>query len=240
MARKALTYEQVKTLAAPLAAQYGVPLPLIVAIASHESGGFCPWATRGEPHLGDASIGLMQVLYSTAKASGYTGSIGAWNDTTNTGTGLYDPATNLRYGTKFFASLLKSTGGDVERAVSAYNAGLGNAHRVTVPTRFCLAWKSTAPKTGRTLDRDCAKIHTAQPGEFGNQPYVNTIMSLARAYGFVASDGGSAIPGASQGAGTPSTSTKSGATFFVLNTALLVAAAAVVGIIWLAQRVRHP
>lgn len=239
MARKPLTLEQVKTLAAPLAAQYGVPLPVVLAIAAHESGGFCGWATRGEPHLGDASIGLMQVLYSTAKANGYTGVIGAWNDLTNTGTGLYDPATNLRYGSKFFGSLLKSTGNDIERAVSAYNAGLGNAKRVTSVTRFCLAWKPTAPKTGRTLDRDCAKIYTAQPGQFGNQPYVNTIMSLARSYGFVGAGGGVAIPGASQGAGTPSTSTKAGATYFVVSTALLVVAAAVVGVVWMAQQARH-
>jgi hypothetical protein len=238
VARKPLTLEQVKTLAAPLAAQYGVPLPVVLAIAAHESGGFCGWATRGEPHLGDASIGLMQILYSTAKANGYTGVIGAWNDATNTGTGLYDPATNLRYGSKFFASLLKSTGNDLERAVSAYNAGLGNAKRVTVVTRFCLAWKATAPKSGRTLDRDCAKVYTAQPGEFGNQPYVNTIVSLARSYGFVGVGGGGAIPGGVQASGTPSTVTKPGVTYFVVSTMLLVAAAAVVGIVWMAQHGR--
>lgn len=239
MARKALTLDQVRTLATPLAAQYGVPLPVAIAIAAHESGGFCPWATRGEPHLGDASIGLMQVLFSTAKANGYTGAVGAWNDATNTGTGLYDPATNLRYGIKFFGGLLKATSNDLPRAIAAYNAGLGNAQRFTVPTRFCLAWKPTAPAKGRTLDRDCARIYTAQPGEFGNQPYVNTIMSLARSYGFVGSGGGVTIPGASQGAGTPSDSTKSGATYFVVSTALLVVAAAVVGVVWMAQQVRH-
>lgn len=238
MARKALTLDQVRTLAAPVAAQYNVPLPLVIAIAAHESGGFCGWATRGEPQIGDASIGLMQVLYSTAKANGYTGAVGAWDNASNTGSGLYDPATNLKYGTKFLASLLKSTKGDVDAAVSAYNAGLGNAHRVTVPTRFCLAWKPTAPKTGRTLDRDCASIRTAQPGEFGNQTYVNTILSLARSYGFVGA-GGVAIPGGVQAPGTPSASTKSGQTYFVVSTALIIVAAAVVGVVWMAAQGKH-
>jgi hypothetical protein len=151
---------------------------------------------------------------------------------------LYDPATNLRYGIKLLASLLKSTSHDVERAVSAYNAGLGNAKRVTATTRFCLAWKATAPKTGRTLARDCAKIYTAQPGEFGNQPYVNTIMSLARSYGFVGAGGGGAIPGGVQASGTPSAVTKPGVTYFVVSTILVVAAAAVVGIVWMAQHGR--
>lgn len=238
MARKALTLDQMKALAAPLAAAKNVPLPLVLAIAAHESGGFCPWATRGEPQIGDASIGLMQVLVSTARANGYTGIVGSWDNTTNTGTGLYDPATNLRYGVAYLAGLLKSTGGDIERTVAAYNAGLGHSQRVTVTTRFCLAWKPTAPKTGRILDRDCANIYTAKPGEFLNQPYVNTIMSLARTYGFVAS-GGVTIPGASQGAGAPSTSTKSGATYFVVSATMLAVAAAVVGIMWMAQHARN-
>lgn len=239
MARKALTLDQMKALAGPLASAKGVPLPLVLAIASAESG-FAGWATRGEPQIGDASIGLMQVLVSTARAQGYTGSVGAWNDATNTGTGLYDPATNLRYGIAQIASLLKKAGGDVEAAVAGYNAGSGRMQRVTTVTRFCLAWKPTAPKTGRTLDRDCANIYTAKPGEFLNQPYVNKVMALAKSYGFVAS-GGVANPGAGSAptAGAPSTSTKPGATYFVVSTAMLVAAAAIVGIVWMAQRVRH-
>lgn len=158
-----------------------VPVALVLAIIEAESTG-APYATRGEPQASDASIGLMQVLYGTARAMGYTGAAGAWSKTTNSGTGLYDVATNLRYGVKYLAGLLDATGGDVERAISAYNAGLGNAKRFTVATRFCLAWKPTAPATGRNLDRDCANIYTAQPGEFGNQPYVTKVSRAMTEY----------------------------------------------------------
>lgn len=158
-----------------------VPVALVLAIIEAESGG-AGYATRGEPQLGDASIGLMQVLYGTARASGYAGSVGEWNKTTNSGTGLYDVATNLRYGIEYLSGLLDATGGDVERTISAYNAGLGNAKRFTVATRFCLAWKPTAPKTGRNMDRDCANIYTAQPGEFGNQPYVTKVLAAMAGY----------------------------------------------------------
>lgn len=162
-------------------ANTNIPVALVLAIIEAESGG-APYARRGEAQVGDASIGLMQVLYGTARANGYTGIVGEWNKATNKGTGLYDVATNLRYGIKYLKGLLAATNNDVERAISAYNAGLGNARRFTTPTRFCLAWKPTAPKTGRTLDRDCAKIYTAQPGEFGNQPYVTKVLTSMANY----------------------------------------------------------
>lgn len=177
-----LSFHEVTPLALTAASEAGVPPSLVMAIARHESAGFRPDARRGEPHLGDSSHGLMQILLSTARAAGYTGPVGAWNVATRSGTGLYDPLTNLRYGARHLKGLLLSTNGDVERAVSAYNAGLGNAKKATVQTRFCSVWKSTAPKTGRNLDRDCAKIRTVRPGEWMNQDYVNTIMELRRQY----------------------------------------------------------
>jgi hypothetical protein len=64
-------------------AAWDVPAALIKAIIEKESG-FDPNAYRAEPQIGDASRGLMQLLYGTAQALGFAGEP---DD-------LYDPTTN--------------------------------------------------------------------------------------------------------------------------------------------------
>lgn len=62
----------------------------------------------------DASVGLMQVLYSTAKSMGYKGSM----------EGLYDVDTNVYYGCRYLASRLskyKDLPFDVQ--IATYNSG---------------------------------------------------------------------------------------------------------------------
>lgn len=153
-------------------AEFGVRVPLIKGVIGRESA-FVPTAKRGEPQIGDASYGLMQLLYSTAKALGYTGAP----------EGLLDPATNIHYGTMLLAQNLSRTGGDEASAISAYNGGwrpsLGFGARATKPLRVCLAWKATAPRDAklRVLTRDCAKIQNVAPGEFANQPHVDAVMA---------------------------------------------------------------
>jgi len=107
---------------------WSVDPALIKAIIGAESE-FKPNAYRAEPQINDASYGLMQLLYSTARTIGYTGST----------SGLYDPTTNIRLGTRFLADLIKTAaqrGHGVDAAVSAYNAGFsavrpGDGKRVT-------------------------------------------------------------------------------------------------------------
>lgn len=94
------------------ASAQGVPPELVKAVIGQESA-FVPTAKRFEPKLNDASYGLMQVLYRTAQALGYTGPA----------EGLLDPATSIHYGTMFLAQNLNVTNGDIARAVSAYNGG---------------------------------------------------------------------------------------------------------------------
>lgn len=229
MTARALSLSEITPLVLTAASEAGVPPSLVMAIARHESGGFYPNARRGEPHLDDSSHGLMQLLLATARSSGYNGPAGEWNPATFSGTGLYDPFTNLRYGARHLKNLLLATNGDVERAISAYNAGLGNAKKATVQTRFCSVWKSTAPKTGRVLDRDCAKIRTVRPGEWMNQDYVNTIMALFRQYaqldtaGLPVGNGGGSRPAG----GLPSgpSSSPSGPLFVVRPTIAIILAA---------------
>ncbi len=85
---------------------------LTKSIISVESA-WIPVAIRQEPELGDASRGLMQILYATAKDMGYTG----------TPDGLFDPATNIRYGVRFLRYLISRWGSSLSDVISAYNGG---------------------------------------------------------------------------------------------------------------------
>jgi len=144
------------------AEKYGVPYTLVQAVIARESG-FNPSAMRGEPQLNDASYGLMQILLSTAKGEGYTG----------TGQGLLDPASNIEYGTRYLAEQYNRAGGNPAGAASAYNGGwrpsLGFGAPATTAVRICLARNQT---TG-----DCIKWRDVKPGEYGNAEHVAAVLS---------------------------------------------------------------
>lgn len=103
----------------------------VMAIVEIESG-FNPGAYRHEPRLDDASIGLMQVLSSTARDRGYQGKVA----------GLFDPEANLRVGMRHLKwthdFLSARMGGRVEKAtwIGAYNGGVGNALKGWVPLDY--------------------------------------------------------------------------------------------------------
>lgn len=99
---------------------YGVALDsaLVHAVIEKETlHGAVPLVAR-EPD-GDYSYGPMQVKGATARTV-----LGVSDPST-----LEDPATGILYGTKYLASLIRRFGGDYNAAISAYNAGPGNAHR---------------------------------------------------------------------------------------------------------------
>lgn len=130
--------------------------------------GFNPNAMRGEPQIGDASIGLMQLLLKTARGEGFTG----------TAAELMDPAINLWIGARLLRRLLVQTGGDLDAAFSAYNGGyrpeLGFGKRRTPATPVvCIQWKPNAPATGRTIAEHCEVTGSTKIGEFSNQKYVD-------------------------------------------------------------------
>jgi hypothetical protein len=152
------------TVAAP------IPPELIKAFIALESN-FNPRATRAEPQLkpvatipglehgGDASYGLMQVLYRTAWMLGYRGTV----------SGLYDPATSIDLGTRYLADNIraaKAHGYALDSAISAYNAG-GSGDRPGDGKRL------TSRKDGHLADGK-----TLAP--FVNQAYVNRILSYFR------------------------------------------------------------
>jgi transglycosylase-like protein with SLT domain len=147
--------------------RFGVPVSLIKAIIGQESA-FRPTAYRAEPAIGDASIGLMQILLSTAKGEGYTGNAGIASGLT----GLFDPATNIMFGTSYLATCLSRTNGLIPSAISAYNGGF----------RPDIGFGAPAPKRVVVcLRRDsrgvCIESRTVEAGQYANQPYVNTVLN---------------------------------------------------------------
>jgi hypothetical protein len=95
-----------------IASRHGVDPFLVKAVIAAESS-FDPRAFRNEPQIKDASRGLMQTLYATARDMGYTGAPD----------GLFDPATSIEYGTRYLKRQLLRYSGDTARAVAAYNSG---------------------------------------------------------------------------------------------------------------------
>lgn len=91
-----------------------VELPLVLAIIETESS-FNPSAYRYEAHIKDASYGLMQVLYSTAKWLGFQGKPEE----------LFDVKINLLYGIKYLSWLFNQNI-SLEGVIMSYNEGLGN------------------------------------------------------------------------------------------------------------------
>lgn len=100
----------------------GVSPALMLAIANQESG-FNPNA------VGDKSAGGSYGLFQIHKPShpDYTGG--------------FDPRANAAYASKMMKGLLAKYGGNIDKAIMAYNAGGGNVDRGTIPasTRVYLA-----------------------------------------------------------------------------------------------------
>lgn len=107
---------------------------------------FNPAAYRYEAKLGEASYGLMQLLWSTARQM-----LPSLRDPTE----LYDPATNIQAGMMFMRwnwdYLRRRLGRDPSNAewLGAYNAGVGNVMKGYIPNDY-IAKHATA-KAALTL-----------------------------------------------------------------------------------------
>ena len=98
-----------RELAAAAARRHGLDPGLVMAVVSVESG-FRPQAVSPK-----GAQGLMQLMPKTASSLGVADA--------------FDPAQNLDGGTRHLGQLLTLYGGDLARALAAYNAGEGAVYR---------------------------------------------------------------------------------------------------------------
>jgi soluble lytic murein transglycosylase-like protein len=92
-------------LLAQAAAKEGIDASLLRAVATAESG------LDADAVSGAGAKGVMQLMDSTARSLGVRDS--------------FDPAQNIAGGAKYLKQMLTRYGGDVSRALAAYNAGPG-------------------------------------------------------------------------------------------------------------------
>lgn len=98
-----------RALATAAARRHGLDPELVLAVVSVESAG------RPQAVSPKGAQGLMQLMPRTARALGVTDSL--------------DPAQNIDGGTKYLHMLLAQYGGDLGKALAAYNAGPGAVRR---------------------------------------------------------------------------------------------------------------
>lgn len=113
--------DQYDRLIASEAAANDVPLSLAHAVIRVESN------YRPNMRGSAGEIGLMQVKLQTARGMGYRGSA----------KGLYDPATNIRYGMKYLGKARDLAGGDLCGTILKYNGGHGAKRMTSGPLRYC-------------------------------------------------------------------------------------------------------
>jgi len=106
-----------RALAVATARKHGLDPELVLAVVAVESA-FRPNAVSRK-----GATGLMQLMPGTARELGVKDP--------------FDPAANLDGGTRYLNALIRQYGGDLKRALAAYNAGAGavKRHRGVPPYR---------------------------------------------------------------------------------------------------------
>lgn len=118
------------------AAEYGLDANLVEAVVRKESSGLThayryeagffdryladdPAYAGGNPRRVSASYGLMQIMYPTACERGF-GKEPEY---------LFVPSIGLEWGCRQLKYLIAYVAGDIDRALAAYNGGLGSSRR---------------------------------------------------------------------------------------------------------------
>lgn len=100
-------------------ARHDVDPFLVAAVIDTESN----WDSQAES--GKGALGLMQLLPATAQDMVSLGLVdGARYNAEN----LFDPETNIEFGSAYLSYLIDYFNGSTDRAIAAYNAGLSNVN----------------------------------------------------------------------------------------------------------------
>ena len=97
------------------AERYKVPVNLVLSVMTVESA-FNPRAVSGT-----GATGLLQLMPSTAAEIARELSVKEYD--------LFDLDINIRFGTYYLHKMLQAFGGDIEKAVKAYNTGAANVSK---------------------------------------------------------------------------------------------------------------
>lgn len=112
-------YNALVPLVSPIARQWGVPVPLVIAVITQESGGNSKVVSSA------GAIGLMQVEPGTAQT--IASAVGLSPSAVMQE--LYNPTDNVELGTYYLHYCLSLFGGNMALAAAAYNAGPGAVQR---------------------------------------------------------------------------------------------------------------
>lgn len=133
------------------AAQGGLAPEIAEAVMAVESG-YNPAAIGGA-----GEIGLMQILPSTARMLGFSGTLAD----------LAVPETNIHYGVTYLAQAWRLAGGDLCTAVMKYRAGHGETRFSFLSVNYCLAVRSKLAARGFRVTGSVPVATFGEPGRGG-------------------------------------------------------------------------
>jgi soluble lytic murein transglycosylase-like protein len=130
------------------AAQDGLAPEIAEAVMAVESG-YNPAAIGGA-----GEIGLMQILPSTARMLGFSGTLAD----------LAVPETNIHYGVTYLAEAWRRAAGDLCTAVMKYRAGHGETRFSFLSVNYCLAVRSKLAARGFRVTGSVPVATFGEPG----------------------------------------------------------------------------
>jgi soluble lytic murein transglycosylase-like protein len=133
------------------AGRTGIAPEIAEAVMAVESG-YNPAAIGG---VGE--IGLMQLLPSTARMLGFSGTLAD----------LAVPETNIHYGVTYLAAAWRLAGGDLCTAVMKYRSGHGETRFSFLSVNYCLAVRSKLMARGFRVTGNVPVATFGEPGQAG-------------------------------------------------------------------------
>lgn len=146
------------------AAGAGLPPEVAEAVMGVESG-YNPGAIGG---VGE--IGLMQVLPSTARMLGFSGTLAE----------LAVPETNIHYGVTYLAKAWRLAGGDICTATMKYRAGHGETRFSHLSVNYCLAVRARLAARGYRVTGSVPVATFGEPGRSGPSSCGRKCVALSR------------------------------------------------------------